>query len=358
MTGVHESGEMIGDRYLINSYIGKGGMQFVYRAYDKVLSREVAVKTPQNSAAAKRFKHSAVVAAKVNHANVAKTLDFIEDKGREYLVEELVVGSDLAASVVGRYGQADPYLAAHIFHHLAKGVDASHSAGVIHRDLKPSNVIVSGELELRTIKITDFGIAKLAEAEFVAAAESGDITNSNSSTVQGAIPYMSPEAINTPRLVTQATDIWSVGAMMYQLVTGALPFGQGLPAVIAIARGTLPEDPVFLSRNSQFSILCSQIMGLAKRCMTTDVGLRPSAKELVSECGKLCYPVEPRLVGRVRDIRYKSWGFIAHEAGDVFFNLDSYFGSSGLQIGDEVVFCKFPGGGAWRAHPLIKRHPA
>lgn len=354
MTGVHKKGDLVGGRYKVISYIGKGGMQFVYEACDQVLGRRVALKTPQNSAAAKRFRQSAVVSSRVNHANVAKTLDFFSEGEREYLVEELVVGSDLSSGVIRLFRQADPYLAAHIFHHLAKGVAASHAAGVIHRDLKPSNVIVSGELELKTIKITDFGIARLAEAEIAAAADSGDITNSTSSTVQGALPYMSPEAIRTPRLVTPATDIWSVGAMMYQLSTGSLPFGQGLPAVAAILGGQLPAAPEFIYRNPQFETLARQILTLAKKCMTFGVADRPTADELVSLCGDFCYPTEERCLGRIREIRFKSWGFISTERGDVFFNLDSYFGSTPLVNGDYVAFVKFPGGGAWRAHPLIK----
>lgn len=354
MTGVLIEGDLVGGRYQVHSYLGKGGMQFVYHAEDKILGRRVALKTPQNSAAAKRFKQSAVVSSRVNHINVAKTLDFFAEGEREYLVEELVVGSDLSSAVIDRFRQADPYLAAHIFHHLAKGVSASHAAGVIHRDLKPSNVIVSGDLELRKIKITDFGIAKLAEAEIAAAAESGDIINSNSSTVQGALPYMSPEAIRTPRLVTPATDIWSVGAMMYQLSTGLLPFGQGLPAVAAILAGALPDDPAFIYLNPQFETLSRQVLSLAKRCMASDPAQRPTAQDLVRLCGDFCYPVEERFLGRVREINYKSWGFISTDGGDIFFNLDSYFGNVALAKGDHVVFSKFPGGGAWRAHPLIK----
>lgn len=354
MTGVHRSGDLVGGRYLIGRFIGQGGMQFVYEGEDQVLGRSVAVKTPQTLSAARKFRQSAVMSAKVNHANVAKTLDFFVDGEREYLVEELVPGADMAAVVLGRFGRADPYLAAHIFSHLARGVAASHAAGVIHRDLKPSNVLVSSDLELRSIKITDFGIARLAEAELTDAAEAGDITNSTSSTVQGALPYMSPEAIRTPRQVTPLTDIWSVGAMMYQLATGVLPFGQGLPAVASILSGALPNEPSSIYRNPQFEPICRQVISIAKACMDHDVGRRPTASALVSLCEELCYPLENRLAGTVRDIRYGSWGFISTPTGDVFFNLDSYFGETNVVVGDRVAFCKFPGGGAWRAHPVIK----
>ena len=228
MNGPLSPGDIIGRRYRIEHYIDEGGMQFVYAAKDKLSSRIVALKTPKNKSATKRFRRSAIVAAKVNHPNVAKTLDYIKDGDSRYLIEELIVGTDLSKALLHKTAFLDPYLTAKIFHHMAKGLAAAHHAGVIHRDLKPTNVMVVGGYSISELKITDFGIAKMAEEELAEAAEGGQHTLTTSQTAVGALPYMAPEAIDTPKEVTQAADVWSLGAMIFHLLTGQPPFGSGL----------------------------------------------------------------------------------------------------------------------------------
>jgi serine/threonine-protein kinase len=159
-------------------------MQYVYLATDEVLERNVALKVPMDTKAGRRFKRSATVSAQVNHPNVAKTLDYLEHGKFPILIEEYIQGSDLFKTYITRTERLDPYLVAHIMHHLAKGVAASHHVGVVHRDLKPSNIMISGGISAHEIKITDFGIAKMAQEEMVEASES--ITNSQ--TAIGALP--------------------------------------------------------------------------------------------------------------------------------------------------------------------------
>ena len=132
MSGPHRPGDVIGDRYEIQADVGEGGMQFVYAAYDRLIGRMVALKTPKNSSATKRFKRSAIVAAKVNHPNIAKTLDYVRGEGESrYLIEELIEGQDLQDALLRRSGCLDPFSAAKVFHYLAKGVAAAHHAGVV-----------------------------------------------------------------------------------------------------------------------------------------------------------------------------------------------------------------------------------
>ena len=100
VSGPLNVGDVIGGRYLIERYIDEGGMQFVYAARDKLADRVVALKTPKNKSATKRFRRSAIVAAKVNHPNVAKTLDHIRDGDDRYLIEELIVGADLSQALL------------------------------------------------------------------------------------------------------------------------------------------------------------------------------------------------------------------------------------------------------------------
>ena len=232
MRGPHDSNDLVERRYKIKEFIGEGGMQFVYRATDLVLSRDVALKTPKDDSAEKRFHRSAIVSARVNHPNVAKTLDYFEiENGKPYLIEELILGSDLDKAILSKSVCLDPFLVSKIFHYLSKGISASHHVGVIHRDLKPTNIMVSGEFQLESIKITDFGIAKMAAEEINDAAEGGEDTITTSKTVVGALPYMAPENIKDPRNVTLKADIWSLGAMMYELLSGEKPFGSGLSAI-------------------------------------------------------------------------------------------------------------------------------
>ncbi|HEY9302100.1 MAG TPA: serine/threonine-protein kinase, partial [Phormidium sp.] len=194
-------GQLFGERYRIVQKIGEGGMQRVFKAVDTLLDKHVALKVPKNLSAQKRFQRSAIVSAKINHPNVAKTLDYIESDSDPCLIEELIEGKDLQLAVLKPLGQLDPYLAARIFHYLAKGISASHHAGVIHRDLKPSNVMVAGGINLDVIKITDFGIAKMAEEELAQATQEGQSSMSNSQTALGALPYMSPEMLDPMQTV-------------------------------------------------------------------------------------------------------------------------------------------------------------
>jgi serine/threonine-protein kinase len=312
----------------------------------------VALKSPKNNSAEKRFKRSAVVAAKVNHPNIAKTLDYVESDNRQYLIEELIEGKDLETALLAHTGCVDPYLGGRLFHHLAKGIAAAHHAGVWHRDLKPTNVMATGGYKLQEIKITDFGIAKMADEELADAAEKGESTLSTNATAVGALPYMAPEAIDAPRSAGRPADIWSLGAMMYRFVTGQLPFGAGLRAVGKILEAAPPSFPAFLSSNPQFAPLSAELMQLILSCLAKDPLARPDADELVRKCGMMCYPVDQRLIGTVRKIQYEAWGFILCEGKDIFFNMSSVYGARPKE-GEQVVLSKYAGGGADRAHPVV-----
>lgn len=353
MNGPHLKGDLVGNRYVIEDFVGEGGMQFVYLANDLTLNRNVALKTPKNLSAQKRFKRSAVVSAKVNHPNVAKTLDYLEFEKKPYLIEELVVGGDLSKSILSYVDYVDPFLVARLFHYLSKGLAASHHAGVIHRDLKPTNIMIIGDFQLSGVKITDFGIAKMAEEELVEAAEGGADSISASATAVGALPYMSPEAIDSPREVGLKTDVWSLGAMMYELLTGTKPFGTGLKAVRRILTADYEEFPSFVTENPQFRYLSNKLIDLIQKCLNLDPNKRPTADELVLECGLLCYPVSKRYFGVLRIPNNSSWGFIKQDGSDVFYHVDCIYGVKPT-AGDNVMFSKYDGGGADRALPVVR----
>lgn len=352
---IHSAGQKISDRYEIREYIGEGGMQEVYLARDLLLSREVALKVPKNNSAEKRFQRSAVVSARVNHANVAKTLDYVVDAGRAYLIEEFIEGRDLGRVLKEHFSIFDPLLTSRVFHHLSKGLAASHHAGVVHRDIKPSNVMAVGGEELTDVKITDFGIAKMAEEELAEAIEGGDDSLTASQTAIGALPYMAPEMINSIAEAGMPADIWSVGALAFELMTGKKPFGSGLKAVPAIQAAKVPSVPTNLVSNPQFRPASEELYQIILSCMKADPKERPTADQLVSRCELLCYPTNSREFGTVASVNNAYWGFISADHGrDVFYHINSIFGGGRLAVGDRIWFGRHAGSPNDRAFPVMR----
>lgn len=351
---LHQQGEVVGDRYRVEKVIGEGGMQQVFEAKDLLLSRPVALKAPKNSSAGKRFHRSAVVSARVNHPNVAKTLDYFEVKDRGYLVEEIIFGKDLGRVLKESATFLDPLMAARIFHHLARGLAASHHAGVIHRDLKPSNVMAVEGDRLHDVKITDFGIAKMAEEE-LAVVEGGESSLTASNTALGALPYMAPEMIKAFKSAGMPADVWSLGAMMFEIISGAKPFGAGYKAVPAIMEAKMPPLPEMIKLNPQFRSTGQEVYELISACLRADPASRPTADKLVHRCEMFCYPDILREFGTVKKFENGYWGFITADQGpDVFFHIESVFGTTRIKKGDRVWFARHAGGGNDRAFPVLK----
>lgn len=350
-----DSGKVIGGRYTVIEHIGAGGMQDVYRARDGLLNIDVALKTPQAGQAVKRFANSAVIAARVNHHNVAKTLDYFVDDVA-YLVEEFVEGESLEQKL-GRFGVLDPHLGARVLHHLAKGVAASHRAGVIHRDLKPSNIMASAGVNLQNLKITDFGIATLTEEVFDEAAKAGDLTRSTSGTVRGALPFMAPEMMfrKPGDLPGPEIDVWSVGAMMFRLLTEEFPFGVYLEAAVNVKNRERKPWPAFMTSNAQFAPLAKELQSIVERCLSYEASDRPTADSIVSQCQDLCYLAVPRQVGRVGSFIQNGYsGWIGGAPEDIFFSMESVYGKRpDLDKNRTVCYSSFPGLPRHRAHPVL-----
>jgi len=353
---IFSDSENVGDRYTIEKYLDEGGMQEVYIAYDSVLLKKVALKTPKNHHAEKRFKRSAVMSARVNHFNVAKTLDYFEYDGKAILIEELIGGSSLDKLLETDYKYFDPYLAAQFGHHMVKGLAAFHHVDVIHRDLKPGNIMVEKTDNCYSFKITDFGIAKLTEEEFEEAhKDESSITGSH--TMMGAIPYMAPEMIKGPKNATKASDVWSVGAILYKLITGEYPFGTGLSAIPRIDKAELPPKPdKEFHRLIQYSSLVNDLWEIIQKCFQKDDISRLTADILVGMFGELCYGSFPRYQGEIKNYKMKkgNWGFINCGWENVFFHRQCYFGNEAdIESGQRVEFSRHKGGDADRVYPML-----
>ncbi len=226
-------GSVIGDRYRIEARIGSGGMAEVYRGVDPVLNRTVAIKVllPQfarDASFVERFRREAQAAARLNHPNIVSVYDTGADGDTQYIVMEFIEGRTLAeALAAGR--RPSPVQSAEIAQKICSALSAAHAQGVIHRDIKPGNVMVTRE---GTVKVMDFGIARIT---------SGVETAPQTSAVLGTASYLSPEQAQGGPLDAR-TDIYSLGTVLYEMLTGRPPFMGETP--VAVAYKQVNETPV------------------------------------------------------------------------------------------------------------------
>jgi len=234
-TGAMEPAQLLGDRYRLDERIGSGGMGVVWRATDLMLARGVAVKLlrpeyTQDSDGRARFRAEARHAGSLSHPSIAQVYDYSEEDpaGQPYLVMELVNGPSLAWLL--KEGPLDCALAMRIIGQAARGLQAAHANGLVHRDIKPGNLLVSPGWQ---VKITDFGIARLA----------GEATVTRTGAMICTPAYLAPErAAGAP--ATPSADLYSLGIVAYECLTGRVPF-TGEPIAIALAHQerSLPPLP-------------------------------------------------------------------------------------------------------------------
>jgi eukaryotic-like serine/threonine-protein kinase len=208
-------GKIVDGRYVLGESLGSGGMGEVYLAHDGVLERDVALKVLRSQYAgdeevAERFRREARSAASLSHPNIVQVYDRGEvEDGTSYIAMEYVPGGTLKEQI-GRRGPFGERETAAVGAQIADALAAAHERGVIHRDIKPQNVLVSASGDL---KVTDFGIARAASA----------VTSSASGAIFGTAGYISPEqALGEP--VGPASDLYSLGVVLYEMLTGELPF--------------------------------------------------------------------------------------------------------------------------------------
>jgi eukaryotic-like serine/threonine-protein kinase len=230
---VSEIGSILGGRYRLVELLGQGGMARIYRGHDNQLNRDVAVKIlrpeyGRDADFSSRFRHEAQAAASLNHPNIVGVYDYGQDVAGPFIVMELVDGEDLA-SIIKRSGALPPRQAARIIAETARALHAAHQAGIVHRDVKPGNVMIDRN---GRVKVTDFGIARA-----IAAAQM-----TLPGTTLGSVHYFSPEqARGEP--ATASSDIYSLGIVLYEMLTGVRPWEGDSAASVALARlsGPIPD---------------------------------------------------------------------------------------------------------------------
>lgn len=215
---------MINDRYQITRMIGEGGMANVYLAYDTILNRNVAVKILRGDLAddekfVRRFQREAIAASSLSHPNIVEMYDVGEDNGKYFIVMEYIEGRTLKSLIKKRGALTLPEVI-DIMLQLTSGIACAHDSYIIHRDIKPQNVMI---LDDGRVKITDFGIAM--------ALNSNELTQTNS--VMGSVHYLPPEQASGSGS-TIKSDIYSLGILMFELLTGKVPFKGDNAVEIAI----------------------------------------------------------------------------------------------------------------------------
>jgi TolB-like protein len=275
--------QLIAGRYEVLALLGVGGMGAVYKVRDRELDEVVALKMLKREIArapgiVERFRREVKLARRVTHPNVARTFDLGEHAGDRFLTMELVEGESLATRVA-REGHLSVSEVVAIVSSICEGLEAAHAAGVVHRDLKPDNVLMARAPRgaARRVVITDFGVARAQEA--------GDAART--ALPIGTPAYMAPEQVEASKDVDARADIYALGAMTFELLTGRLPFEAD--SVFAVAAMRLTHDPP--DPRQHRPDLPEALALFVRRCMARKPEDRPqSAREVASRLAGMTLP--------------------------------------------------------------------
>ena len=264
------TGELIAGRYELEELVGSGGMSGVYRAHDRLLERKVALKIlhqrlVEDREHVERFRREARAVAQLAHPNIVTVIDRGEDDGRQFIVFEYIEGENLK-QIVERRGPLPIDEVLELGIAVASGLAFAHERGVVHRDVKPQNVLLNGD---GRAKVTDFGIARTLDVE-------KGVTQTG--TVLGTSNYIAPEqASGQP--VDDRSDVYSLGVVLFELLTGDIPFpGESF---VAVAMQHINEPPPrVLDRRPDAPPPLAQLVA---RMLEKDHDYRPSMDEVVAE---------------------------------------------------------------------------
>jgi eukaryotic-like serine/threonine-protein kinase len=276
-------GEVVAEKYLIEKTLGVGGMGVVMAARDQLLDRKVAIKflLPKlagSDTAVQRFMREARSATRVTSEHVVRLLEIEKlPSGTPFFVMEYLEGSDLRALLRER-GALSPSLAVDYVLQALQAVAEGHVKGIVHRDLKPGNLFLTSRADgTALIKVLDFGIAKTIDSD---SAESTSLTSSDDVRL-GSPAYMPPEQLQNPRDVDKRSDIWSLGATLYELLCGRPPF-EG-PGYLELASRILSQPPSPLSEQQVPSTLPNGLEAILRKCLEKDRNARyANAAELAT----------------------------------------------------------------------------
>ena len=270
----YRDGDLLAGRYELRAMLDQGGMSDVYLAYDRLLERQVVIKSPRlgrlgDPRFLARFRREALALARLSHPGVVTAHDVSFDRGGPFLVEEYVAGTPLA-QIVSALGALPPHRAAEIAADVAEALAAAHDRGIVHRDVKPGNVML---LPSGTVKVIDFGIAWAPWWT-----PTGDVAD-----VQGTAVYCSPEQVRGER-VDGRSDLYSLGVVLFELLTGGPPFSG--ESSLAIARRHLEDAPPPLPES-----IPGELRDVVARCLDKrPEGRFNSARDLSARLRRVAAP--------------------------------------------------------------------
>lgn len=222
-------------KYIIERELGQGAMGIVYKAIDPIIGRSVAIKTirvdTNDIIQVERFKREAQAAGRINHPNIVSIYEYGEENSTAFIAMEFIDGCDLK-EYFDKNDRFEIKEIVRIMNEILDALDFAHKHGIIHRDIKPANIMIT---KTGDIKITDFGIARIDESNLTKAG-----------TVMGTPSYMSPEQF-LGQQVDNRSDIFSAGAVLYQLLTGEKPFSGSLTTIMHRVLNTHPDNPSILN---------------------------------------------------------------------------------------------------------------
>ena len=228
--------------YVVQDFVGRGGMGTVYRAIHRRMKRTVAIKVLRRDIShadllAKRFLREVEVAARLCHPNIVTAYDASEHNGISYLVSEFVEGQNLS-DLVKEYGPLSLPLAVDVVQQAARALEYAHGAGVIHRDIKPSNLLID---DAGNVKLLDVGLARINTADSSEIDHGSDLTTTGM--IMGTVDYMSPEQALNTRLADERSDVYSLGCTLFFLITGRAPYarGTGMERLLAHREQPIPS---------------------------------------------------------------------------------------------------------------------
>ena len=302
-------GKLLGNRYEIIEKIGNGGMSTVYRATDKVLKRNVAVKILRDEFTTdeefiKRFEVEAQSAARLTHANIVSIYDVGVDGNLYYIVMELIQGKTLKEIIIKERGPLPWKWSVNVAIQIASALEAAHKNNIVHRDIKPHNIIIT---EDGIAKVTDFGIAKAVSNSTITAF----------GTTIGSVHYFSPEHARGG-FTDAKSDLYSLGVVMYEMVTGRVPFDADTPVSVALKHlQEEPEEPVDINPNVPIAINKIIMKALQKdttlRYQSSTEMLRDLKRSLKSPDEDFVEDMEYDVTARTQKIDLDEYGEIEEE---------------------------------------------
>lgn len=286
-------GDTLADKYVLEARVGGGGMGIVYRARHLLLDEHVAVKLltgPATPAATTRLLREARAAARLQSEHVVRVLDVAAlPGGAPYLVLEFLRGRDLSRHLRA-CGSVSPETAAAWVLQACEALAQAHRAGIVHRDIKPSNLFLTETNHDPVLKVLDFGIAKWQSAD----ASSASLTQSDR--LLGSPRYMSPEQIRGSRGLGPATDVWSLGVVLHELIAGTPPFVEEAASAVLAAIVADPPEPLGVAAPG----VPAPLAELVARCLDKEASRRCTLVELAEGLAALAGNDGPKLLERVR----------------------------------------------------------